>query len=181
MSLSSNKKKFAIRASAVVASFALVGAVAVMSTSGADFTASDNGHASVHTATLSLDLGDANGWQGTFNLNYDDLTPGQIQSQTFYVKNTGSIPASVSLTNRTTSNTAGATLTGNDWEEFKSGVDGYSGMVKSNVGLNADLGILQPGEQRGYNLLMGLDSTAGNEWQGVGIGTNVVVTLNQLH
>lgn len=157
----------------------ILAAALFMPATGADFTASDNFGTTVQTATLSVELkGDGDG--KAFALSYQNLVPGEPQGREFTVTNTGSIAASVSLTNRTTSNTAGARLTGADWEEFRSGVEGYTGMVKSNVGLNADLGVLQPGESRTYVLVHGLEESAGNEWQGVGLTTNVVVTLNQL-
>lgn len=148
---------------------------------GADFTASDNGATHEKTATLTIGLGDpAHGMTGSFDLVYANMAPGDVQGQQFTVWNTGSIPAAVSLTNRNQGGTNTAGLTGADWEELTAGVYGYSSMVKSNVGLNADLGTLQPGESRTYRLDMGLARSAGNEWQGVTVNSNVVVTLKQL-
>lgn len=145
------------------------------------YSASDNGHATTHTGTLSIELGTPGNMSGTFDLDFANLVPGGHVDRQFVVENTGSVAATVSLTDRTTSNTAGAALTGSDWEYFRTGVVDYSQQVKSNVGLNADLGTLQPGQSRTYTLRKSLEPEASNNWQGVTVGSNVVVTLNQVH
>lgn len=178
-----SSKQNRIKAAVVSLSGAALVSLMVFGTgmSSADFSATDNFKVTSETATLSLELGSpSDGYTGELQLQFDNLAPGEHVDQVFWVKNTGSIPASVSLTDRTTSNTAGPILTGADWEYFRTGVVGYSQQVKSNVGLNADLGILQPGEERAYTLRKSLESEAGNNWQGVRVGSNVVVTLKQL-
>lgn len=186
MSRSTSKKKFAITGLALAA---VVG-IGLIPATGAYFSASDNGSAKVSMATLSVDLGDnAHGLEGTFHANFDNLAPGGSASQTFYVKNTGSIPATVHLKQNVQSFAGGP-----DWpatgtsahaqevQKLKSAVDGYSGWVRAwNQALNADLGVLQPGEQKAYTLMFALDSDAGNMWQGLQVGANVVITLDQLH
>lgn len=181
----SNKK---ILGTSILAVAAVIGLGFIPAT-GAYFSASDNGSAKVTMATLSVDLGDdAHGLEGTFHANFDNLAPGETASQVFYVKNTGSIPATVSLKQNVQSFVGGP-----DWptdvavravevQKLKSAVDGYSGWTRAyNQALNADLGVLQPGEQRAYTLLFALDSDAGNMWQGLQVGANVVITLNQQH
>lgn len=180
----SNRKKRLTRNSIIGGAVAVVACLALTGIpgSGAYFSASGNGHATSQTATLTLDLGSpTDGYTGTFNLKFNNLAPGGYVDQVFWVKNTGSVAANVSLTDRTTSNTAGAALTGADWEYFRTGVVGYTAQVKSNVGLNANLGVLQPGQSKAFTLRKSLEADAGNNWQGVTVGSNVVVTLDQVH
>lgn len=170
-----------------VALAAIVG-LGIAPASGAYFSASDNGRATVTMATLSVDLGDpAHGYEGTFHANFDNLAPGQTGSQVFYVKNTGSIPATVSLKQNVQSFNGGpdwptdVTVRAAEVQKLKTAVEGYSGWTRAyNQALNANLGVLQPGESRAYTLLFALDSDAGNMWQGLEVGANVVITLDQL-
>lgn len=164
-------KKTPIIAATVVA--AVVG-LGFVSTSGADFTASDWGQVDVDTATLSLSLTDAYGSNGTFNLNYPNLTPGDAQRETFTVTNTGSIDAVATFGEPfRTVNLPGDV----DRDLLKFGIAGIADLVADFH--QVDLGVIPAGETRSYDLVVLLDQSADNDWQGVHMDIQPTVTLTQ--
>lgn len=147
--------------------------------SGANLSASDTGTVNVGTATLTLSLGDDNGSSGTFNLNFPNLKPGQSLTQTFYVKNTGSIQANASIGAPTTGNFTVPSGQNPNPAKLKAGVDNYLALTPITGLSTINLGTLNAGETKGFTLRIGLDSSAGNEWQNVHVGGTATVTLNQ--
>lgn len=148
---------------------------------GADFTASDTGSVQVGTATLSLNLSDAGGSTGTFNLAYNNLQPGQEMTKVFYIKNTGTIPATARLGAPFTVGQLPSGLTGADYSELLVGVDGVAALAPAPAAANGfNLGVIQPGQTKAVTVRVGLASGAGNEWQGKTLSATATVTLNQL-
>ena len=164
---------------------ALVAAL-VVAPSGADFTASDTGRVDVKTATLSVQLSDDKNSVGTFDLDFNNLKPGEVQGQKFYVTNIGSIAAEVKIgqpISGVTFNAPNSGVNGNpavDPADLLVGVSGITGLTPSTqVPAQIGLGILQPGETKGYTLNFSLDQSAGNEWQDATVGSTYTVTLEQ--
>ena len=171
----SRSKKLVIAA----AGAALVGIVGVagISGTGANFSASDTGNVSVQSGTLTVELSDSNN-VGTFNLSYPNLAPGETKVDKFTVKNTGSIAADVKI---------GAPFSGVQVNlgnanpaKLMVGIDNYQSVVAApSLAGDINLGSLNPGQSRTYTVRVGLDASAGNEWQGRSLSTNVTVTLQQ--
>lgn len=162
-----------------VAAAALLGVVgaAGMSSTTANFTASDTGSVKVDTATLTVELSDTAN-TGTFKLDYPNLAPGETKVDQFTVKNTGSVAADVKI---------GAPFPGlqanigqANPNKLTVAIDGYQAVAPvTSVGNSITLGSLAPGQSRTYTVRVGLDGSAGNEWQGKTLSTNVTVTLQQ--
>ena len=146
---------------------------------GADFTASDTGTVSIDSGNLTIELSDAED-TGTFGLAYPNLAPGDVKVDKFTVKNTGSIPADVSLKLNSlgTNNLAG--LTPAQLNMLTASIDSYqtTASVPSLTG-NMALGSLNPGQSRTYVVRVGLDQAAGNEWQNRSVNATMAVTLKQ--
>lgn len=178
MSLKPETKKIA-RLGGGVAALGIAAALLLVPVSGADFTASDTGRVDVATATLTLDLSGGSQASGGFDLDFSNLKPGETQTQTFTVKNTGSIAADVSLGGPLTA-VSGSIGNANPGQ-LKIGVAGYKALTPApQLASGAiDLGSLGSGEQRTYTMQVSLDSAAGNEWQGKTIGATATVTLDQ--
>ena len=182
----SNRSKKAVL-STLGGGLVAVGIIAAFATPGtSSFSASDTGRVDAKTATLSVQLGDDKGSVGTFDLDFNNLKPGESQGQTFYVTNTGSIPAEASIgqpISGITFSTPNSGVNGNtaaDPADLLVGVAGITGLTPATqVSNEIGLGILQPGETRGYTLNFGLDQSAGNEWQNATIGVTATVTLEQ--
>lgn len=146
-------------------------------TTGADFSASDTGSVEATTGTLTVELNDADN-VGTFQLSYPNLAPGQVKVDKFTVKNTGSIPADVVI-GQPFSNVAVNLGVANPSKLLVS-VDGYQVQVPAtSLTGNLSLGSLNPGQSRTYTVRVGLDQSAGNEWQGKSLSTDVTVSLKQ--
>jgi hypothetical protein len=170
--VSSRFKKTAsvIGGAALIAAFGL----SLTTTSGANFSASDAGRIDISTGVLTIDLGDDKGSED-FDLDFTNLKPGDVQHQNFYVTNTGSVPANVKI--GWSDGTASTYSV--DFTKLKVGVSGYSGLESSTTFSTLGLGQLGAGESRAYRFDVGLDSSAGNEWQGVAVGGKLTVTLEQ--
>lgn len=181
MSLKLNKKNIA-RTGGGIAALGVAAALLFVPVSGADFSATDTGRVDVSTATLTVGLTDSKASNGTFDLDFSNLKPGETQTQTFTVTNTGSIAADVSLGNPISQITASLNgLTAQDLAELKIGVAGHQALtpVTSLTSGSIDLGLLAAGQSRTYTLQVSLDEAAGNEWQGKSVGATATVTLNQ--
>lgn len=160
-----------------VAGVVAVGLALAAPTTGADFSASDTGNVSAQAGTLTIELSDAQN-TGTFNLAYPNLAPGETKVDQFTVKNTGSIPADVKI-GAPFSGVVANLGTANPSKLLVS-IDGYQAAVSAtSLTGNIALGSLAPNQSRTYTVRVGLDSSAGNEWQGKSVATNVTVTLNQ--
>jgi hypothetical protein len=163
-----------------VAAAAVVAVLAVSSQTGANFSDSDTGSASVSTATLALNLSDAAGHTGTFDLNYANLKPGDSVVKVFKVTNNGSIPGTAKLGQPVTPTTVPSGLTVADAAELKVGVDGVASPVSvTSLPSSFNLGTVAPGETKAYSLRIELASSAGNEWQGKTLAGTATVTLEQ--
>lgn len=147
--------------------------------SGAKFSDSKQGRVDASTATLSLGVSDGNN-QGTFHLKFLGMAPGDQKEQTFRVTNSGSIPGVASIGEPFTNSTwSGGQLNGN-YEKMKVSIPGH--LEPTSVGslpARVELGVLAPGETKEYRVRMSLDQAAGNEWQGVQMGTTLTVLLEQ--
>lgn len=182
----SNRSKKAVL-STLGGGLVAVGIIAAFATPGtSSFSASDTGRVDAKTATLSVQLGDDKGSVGTFDLDFNNLKPGESQGQKFYVTNTGSIPAEVSIgqpISGVTFNAPNSGVNGNpavDPADLLAGVSGITGLIPSTqLPAQIGLGILQPGETKGYTLNFSLDQSAGNEWQNATVGATYTVTLEQ--
>jgi len=174
-----------------VAGFSAVGLAAVMllapAVSTANFSASDTGTVAVKTATLSISLGDDKGTVGSFDLNFTNLKPGEVQHQKLYVTNNGSIPATAkfSLPSKVSDPSNGSAVTGinavkPDPAKLTMGISGITSLVPyKSLSVPTALGSIAPGETKTYVIDAGLDATAGNEYQGVTMSTVATVTLDQ--
>ena len=174
-----SSKRNRIRTSIV----AVAGAVAIgllligTGSTGADFTASDTGNVSVQSGTLTVELSDANN-TGTFDLSYPNLAPGDVKVDKFTVKNTGSIPADVKFGMPV--NVTGYNVGNADVSKLSFSVDNYQPTTSvTAMPSSISLGSLNPGQSRTYTVRVGLDQSAGNEWQGRSVSASVTVTLNQ--
>lgn len=180
MSLKSISKKPLVRTGAGIATLGVAAALMFTSVSGADFSASDTGDVSVSTATLSVGLSDGVGSQGTFDLDFVNLKPGETKSQTIVVQNTGSIAADVSLGNPISNIVLPQGLTTADLAKLTVAIPGYQNPVAiTSLPASINLGSLVAGQSRSYTVQIGLASNAGNEWQGKTLGATATVTLNQ--
>ena len=162
-----------------VAGVVAVGLALSAPTTGADFSASDTGTVSIQSGNLTVELSDSNS-VGTFDLDFDNLAPGETKVDQFTVKNTGSIPADVKLGGISLGANNFAGLTGPQLNMLKAGIDGYqaSASVPSLTGV-MQLGELNPGQSRTYTVRVGLDQVAGNEWQNRHVAAGLTVTLAQ--
>ncbi|MES2876395.1 MAG: hypothetical protein V4678_02890 [Patescibacteria group bacterium] len=175
MSLKKNSIRKPIIGLAAVAALGL--AVFGVGSTGADFSASDTGNVSIQSGTLTVELSDANN-VGSFQLSYPNLAPGEIKADQFTVKNTGSIPADVEI--GAPFSNVNANLGSANPAKLTVGVDNYKPMaVVTTMTGNVALGSLNPGESRTYTVRVGLDQSAGNEWQGKSLSTDVTVALKQ--
>ena len=172
-SMHNRKRNFVIGGAAAVA----IGLALLAPTTGADFSASDTGKVTAAAGTLTIELSDAQN-TGTFDLNYPNLAPGETKVDQFTVKNTGSIAADVKI---------GAPFSGvavnlgqANPAKLMVAIDGYhANSPVTALGNSINLGSLAPGQSRTYTVRVGLDASAGNEWQGKSVSTNVTVTLAQ--
>jgi len=156
-----------------VAGFSAVGLAAVMllapAVSTANFSASDKGTV------------------GSFDLNFTNLKPGEVQHQKIYVTNNGSIPATakISLPSKVSDPSNGSAVTGinavkPDPAKLTMGISGITSLVPyKSLSVPTALGSIAPGETKTYVIDAGLDATAGNEYQGVTMSTVATVTLDQ--
>jgi hypothetical protein len=162
--MTTKNKKFA----GIIAGLSLITAVglglgASGGATGANFTADGSGSLTATAGTLSF----AGGGAQLFSLSYTNLAPGASpQSETITVQNTGSLPAEVSI-----SNLGGASFAPTTPSYVNSlyvSVDSYlpaTGVGKISAPI--DLGPIAAGETRTFTVRAGLDSSAGNSWQGV--------------
>ncbi len=180
MSLKPTTKKTLARTGAGVATLAVAAVLLPSMMTGADFSASDTGRADVSTATLTIDLSDGNGSQGTFDLDFLNLKPGETKSQTIVVKNSGTIAADASLGNPISGVTLPQGLSTSDLAKLTVAIPGYQNAVPiTSLPSAIDLGTLAAGQSRAYPVQISLDSSAGNEWQGKTLGGTATVTLDQ--
>lgn len=179
MSFTNNAKK-KLRNAAVIAVVAAGAAAIVIPATGANFSASQVGSVNAKTATLTVGLTDDAGSSNTFKLNFNNLKPGEVQHQNFYVTNTGSIPAVAKLGQPITPTAFSGGGAGLDISKFSAGISGITSLTPvTALPSSFGLGVIQPGETKKFTLDVSLDSSAGNEWQGVTIGANATVTLDQ--
>jgi len=176
MSSRFNAKK--IRTIAVA--IALVGGVAAVAipATGADFSASQVGHVNVATAKLTVSLTDDIGSTNTFNLNFSNLKPGEVQHQAFYVTNTGSIPAVAKLGNPI--HVSSLSIGSANPAQLSAGISGITSLTPvTSLPASFGLGVIQPGETKKFVLDVALAQAAGNEWQNASVVASATVTLDQ--
>lgn len=177
ISLTSKSKRLTIGFVAAIAAVA----VFVVPTTGANFTASDTGRVDVSTANLSLSLTDDNASAGTFNLNFPNVAPGTTIPRNFYVTNAGSVPANVKIGQPV----SGGSLTipagqSPNLGQLRVGITGhYEPTPVTALPPYWNLGQLAPGQSAGFTVNVSLDSNAGNAWQNVVAGADVMVILEQ--
>ena len=170
-----------IRRSLVAVAAIGAGALLLVPNTGANFSANDNGTVHADTATLTIELSDAN-HPHTFAMNFANVSPGNSVYQQFTVKNTGSIGASHVKLGNTVSGVTFIPQTGQnpDLAKLQVSIDGYLPMTAANaVTTPVDLGSLAAGQSRTYTVRVGLASSATNDWQGVILNATTSVTLEQ--
>lgn len=146
----------------------------------ATFNDVDTARVDINTATVVLGVSDVDN-SATIDLDFNNLAPGQVIGETFYIKNDGSIPAVASIgTGFTNSTPANPAL---NYNELRVGVGTTSGQIAltsvTNLPASFNLGVIQPGETKAFVFDVKLGGTAGNEWQGQTFGGNIPVTLTQ--
>ena len=173
--INNTRKKRILGSAAAIAGLGI--AVAAFSPiAGANFSDSKTGRIDATASTLTIGLSDDKNNVNTFDLDYDNLTPGQPMSRTIYVKNNGSIPAATKVGYPLTE---GVTPVGVNLDELKVGVNGTQDMVPASQFNTINLGVLQPGETKSVNLTM-LLQTNDNNWQGKTFGATLTVTGEQV-
>jgi hypothetical protein len=152
----------------------LIAALALAPVSGAYFSDTKTGQATVSTGSLSLEL--VNGSR-TLDFAFDGIVPGVQQTQTFTVKNAGTVAGAMRFDMGAVTTQTGQSLSlrslhyAVDGEGFSTGFDGN--------GASVDLGIFQAGQSKTFSIDAILDSAAGNDWQGVVATNSATVTLTQ--
>jgi hypothetical protein len=151
----------------------------VFGASGAIFNDVDTARVDINTATVVLGVSDADN-SGTIDLDFNNLKPGQLLTQSFNVRNDGTIPATAYLGSNFTNSTPAENL---DYSKLRVGVGTTSGQIAltsvTNLPAGWDLGVLAPGETKTFVVDVKLGGDAGNEWQGKVFGGNLPVTLTQ--
>ena len=176
------RKKYAapaIAGVAIAAVFAL-GISGVASNSA--FNDTDQAKVNISTATVVLGVSDQDN-SGTIDLSFPNMKPGELKTQSFTVRNDGTIPAVANLGSNffDSVSPANSAVT---YENLRIGVSQSSGSVALTTVTNLpvggwDLGVLQPGESKTFWVDVKLGGGAGNEWQGQSFGGKLPVTLTQ--
>lgn len=146
---------------APLATLLVAGAIAVGS--GATFTAqSTNPNNMYATGTLTM----SNSREGEAIFNMDNLKPGDSLEGSVTIANTGSLPATYTLTEQDADNgfvtDSNLQLVVTDVTDTPAEV--FSGTFGSMA--SEDLGLLDAGEAREYEFVVTLDPAAGNDEQG---------------
>jgi len=167
-------------ASVLGVGFVALVAISSVTASGALFSDTESARVDINTSTVVLSVSD-NNTVGAIDLDFNNLAPGQVIGETFYIKNDGSIPAVASIgTGFTNSTPANPAL---NYNELRVGVGTTSGQIAltsvTNLPASFNLGVIQPGETKAFVFDVKLGGTAGNEWQGQTFGGNIPVTLTQ--
>lgn len=171
-----------------------VGAVALGGSivSGALFNDTDTARVDINAATVVLSVND-NDNQGVIDLDFNNLKPGQTLSEKITVTNDGSIVGVGTLGSNFTNATPPANV---DYSKLSVGVRPDAGVVSplsstqaaavgstltpvTQLPANWDLGAIKPGQTKTFWVDVKLDSSAGNEYQGLHFGGNIPVTLTQ--
>lgn len=180
----SRKVRFTAIGALVAGALAIVAFAAVPS--GATFNASQTGRIDASSATVNVSLSDPYGHSGTFHLvfnnvrpNTNDATNDSAVTQTFYVRNTGSIPAVATVGVPISNVNAGSGLTASDYQKLLVGINGGAMVPVTSMPSAVNLGVLNPGQVIAVPVKMTLVKAAGNEWQGKVLGADVTVTLTQ--
>ena len=164
----------------------------VVAGSGAIFNDTDTARVDINTATVQLGVNDADN-VGIIDLDFNNLKPGATDTQTFSVKNEGSIDAVATLGSNFTNSTPPANV---DYTQLSVGVRSEGGTVTgigggsgaavgstlspvTSLPASWDLGTLKPGQTKTFYVDVKLDINAGNAWQGQHFGGNIPVTLTQ--
>jgi len=170
-------KKFGIGAALVAAAVVVFGGATL---SNSYFSDGDTARVDINTATLSLGVSDADN-SGTIDLDFNNLAPQQLISQSFTVRNDGTIPGYVKIgSNFSNSTPANPALNYNELRVAVGTVAGQTPLTPvTQLPASWDLGVLQPGESKTFVFDVKLGGSAGNEWQGQSFGGNIPVTLTQ--
>jgi len=179
LNTSNRKKRNRNMLSVIGIGAAAILGLGVVAGSGAIFNDTDTARVDINTATVVLGVSDADN-SGTIDLDFNNLKPGQLLSQSFNVTNAGTIPATAYLGSAFTNSTPGENL---DYSKLRVGVGTSSGNIAltsvTNLPAGWDLGVLAPGETKTFVVDVKLGGDAGNEWQGKVFGGNLPVTLTQ--
>jgi len=157
--------------------------IAISAASGAYFSASEPMPVSGNTATLSVEVNGAA--SDATGITFKNIAPGKKLTQSFTVKNTGTVAADVEIgAPISVSGVHGHVSSMAELGQLSAGIVGYGGL-KAITGYSGtstiDLGTLQPNQTRTYTAEVLLDQNAGNDWQGATASGTVTVTLNQAH
>ena len=148
----------------------------------AAFTDTKPASVDISTATLTLGVSDADN-SGTIDLDFNNLKPGDLKTQSFNVRNDGTIAGTVNVGSGFTDSVSPSNPNVT-YQNLRVGAGAASGSIALSAS-NAlpaggwDLGVLQPGEQKTFFFDVKLGAGAGNEWKGQSFGGNIPVTLTQ--
>ena len=172
----SSKNRKPLIATLIAGGAAALVVVGLAVPSGATFSDTDTARVDIKTASLSLGVGDE-GANGTINLTYGNLKPGEVQHDRFRVTNEGTIDAIVTVGSNFTNSTPAAAV---DYNQLKVGFSGITSLTPvTQLPASWNLGSLKAGETKWFTFDVALDQAAGNEWQGQTFAGNVPVTLTQ--
>lgn len=145
-----------------LATLLAAGAIAVGS--GATFTStSANSLSAVTSGTLSQ----SNSKDDAAIFNLTDIKPGDTVNGDLTIRNTGSLPATFSLTETASTNGFSAELLKLDITNTTTGTKVFSGTFGDLVdGTKNDLGTVAPGASNAYQFSVKLDAAAPNAEQG---------------
>jgi len=144
--------------------------------SGAWYFDTREGHSTVSIASFGLNVEGEH--SGAFNFDFNNLSPGFGQAETFSVANTGSLTGYLTMYG---DDLQAPGLTNDDMSHLSFYIQGY-GYLQPQYGQMAtlDLGSLQPDETRTYSLIVSLDDSVGSEWQGATIANTMNISLAQV-
>lgn len=166
------KKHFKFAAGIGVMGVAVAIAAGAIIPSGAALSASSDGNLNVTAATVAVAVQEG-------NLSMNNVVPGGVVKDSVYIQNPSTIPVNVILSSNgpVESNIDSRTA----FSEFTLAVTNYRGFgqLKSLATESINLGSLAAGEGRWYEVVVGIDATAGNEVNGKFINVPVKYTLVQ--
>ena len=142
--------------------------------SGAWFQDAHLGSSTVTGATLNLSV---DGGPGRLDFAAENLAPGQSQTNSIMLTNTGSIAGTLrfSMGDAVVSGTGSPDASRLSYTVY----DASDSKTLTSTGGTFDVGVLQPGESRAINVMALLDPMAGNEWQGAIVTNQIAVVLAQ--
>lgn len=154
---------------------ALLASTAVIPSSGALFSDAKTGTITTTSGTLVLASVGSN---GTFDTAFNGLSPSYYAQKTYVVKNAGTIAGTGTL-QIAPMVVSGGNSPSAQYLHYTVAIDGSNTSLTAQGG-SVNLGLMQPNDTRTIVINASLDSTAGNEWQGVTVTNAMTVSLQQV-